>query len=533
VTPPTDSRDIPQLLRWYEEAPAATSGLPAFTFYRGDRRCMRIDYAELVARVRRSAAALAERHGVKRGDRVAMLMPNDKHTVVVLLAILSLGAVAVPLNPGLDPADWVFAATDCGAAGVVVTEALRPLSEPLTRAVSFVSSDAELVAHEAGAALACDGGFANLPAVILYTSGTTGLPKGVVLSHANLLANGRAMAGHFGLHADAQLAVMPLYHAHALGFGLMSALVSLGHLVLADRMNAFHWTDIITVERVQVTSLVPPLIPLLLKLRVNAAQVPSLKAVLVSSAPLSQQLARQFIEHTGIPLVQGWGLSEFTNFATCSDIDGGLAGSRRQLVGYPWPSIGRPLPGVDVEIRSVDGAPEPAGVKGELFVRGASRMLGYFHAGAATGASAGDWLATGDEGYFGCDERGPLYFITGRIKDLIIRDAEKVSPLTVERYLLDTEPQLLGRLAVVGFPHTTHGEEIGAYVEAAEVDPELTVRLLRRAQMLANGLRPKIVLFGSHAIPRTHTGKVQRARLKDLFASYASCSGPTRLERAP
>jgi len=525
-----EATDIAGLLRQYAQSDATVASRPAFSFYRGNERSVQLSYRQLVAEVEHNACALAQRHGVKRGDRVAVLMPNGETTPAVMLAIMALGAIVVPLNPGFEAADWLYAAQDCAAVGAVVSAPLRDKAEGLARALPFLCSDRDLAAHEVTLAAPFEQRLEHEPAVILYTSGTTGSPKGVVLSHANLLANGRAMARHFRLEASAQLAVMPLFHAHALGFGLMSALVSGGHLVLTNGLNAFHWASIIRAERVVATSVVPPLLPFLIKVRVHAEQVPSLRALLVSSAPLPKAWAREFLDRTGIPLVQGWGLSEFTNFATCAGVDG-LEQSRRQLTSHLWPSIGRALDGVEVEVRAADGEHVDLGVKGELFVRGASRMLGYWRGGHPL-ATPGEWLATGDEGYYDIDECGPLYFITGRIKDIIIRDAEKLSPLAIERHLLDSVPELQGKLAVVGFQHAVHGEEIGAYVESDDAIGTLGEQLVRRAQSLGNALRPKIILWGTQPIPRTHTGKVQRARLRELFATYDTYSGPTLIERA-
>jgi len=530
ATPWPLADDIAALMRFYAQADLAVADLPAFSFYRGSERSLRLTYGELVALVEQNACALAQRHGVKRGDRVAVLLPNGESTPAVMLAIMVLGAIAVPLNPGFDASDWIYAAQDCGAVGVVVQAQLRDKAEALAHAVPFICSDDELAAHKVTQDTPFEQRLEHEPALILYTSGTTGTPKGVVLSHANLLANGRAMARHFELDASPQLAVMPLFHAHAMGFGLMSALVSRGHLVLTNGLNAFHWASIIRAEQVVATSLVPPLLPFLTKVRVRADQVPSLRALLVSSAPLPKEWAREFLDKTGIPLVQGWGLSEFTNFATCADVDG-LEQSRRQLTTHLWPSIGRPLTNAEVEVRAPNGEHVDLGVKGELFVRGPSRMLGYWRKGEAPAAPA-EWLATGDEGYYDIDERGPLYFITGRIKDIIIRDAEKLSPLAIERHLLEGLPELQGRLAVVGFQHAVHGEEIGAYVESADAAGALGEQLVLRARSLGNALRPKIILWGTRPIPRTHTGKVQRARLRELFTTYDTYSGPTLIEQA-
>src|SRR3974390_158578 len=125
------------------------------------------------------------------------------------------------------------------------------------------------------------------------------------------------MARNFGLDGTTQLAVLPLYHAHAFGFGLMTALSTGGHLVFTERLEPFTWAEVVRTEQVTVTSVVPTLIPMLLAAGIKKEKVPTLQHVMVSSAPLPVDVARTFEQRAGVPLVQGWGLSEYTNFACC------------------------------------------------------------------------------------------------------------------------------------------------------------------------------------------------------------------------
>src|SRR6185436_8442767 len=246
--------------------------------------------------------------------------------------------------------------------------------------------------------------------------------------------------------------------------------------------------------------------------RVDAAKVPTLKALLVSSAPLDTSLARTFEERTGIPLVQGWGLSEYTNFACCLSPALPAAERRELLFGGELTSVGSPLEQTEVTV-----------LEGELCVRGPSRMLGYFKDEAATRATVdGDgWLHTGDEGEVREVAGRRSYFITGRKKEIIIRGGEKISPLAVERKLLAAVPELLGQLVVVGFAHQAQGEEVGAYVEAEALDEKVRLGLMAALDALPLDLRPKVVLHGAAPIPRTHTGKIQRRKLQPLFAKFA------------
>ena len=142
-------------------------------------------------------------------------------------------------------------------------------------------------------------------------------------------------------------------------------------------------------------------------------------------------------------------------------------------------------------------------------------------------------LITRDEGFFRDIEGRPNFFITGRIKEIIIRDGDKWSPLAIERQLLAGLPELEGRLVALGFPHQLHGEEIGVYLEMDEVDPALRARIEAAVAWMPIESRPKVILFGAAPIPRTHTGKIQRRKLHPLFAGFAQSRGALRIEPAP
>jgi long-chain acyl-CoA synthetase len=368
---------------------------------------------------------------------------------------------------------------------------------------------------------------------VLYTSGTTGSPKGVALRQRNVLANARSVASNFRLDGTTQLAVLPLYHAHAFGFGLMTALSTGGHLVFTDRLEPFTYGDVVRAESVAVSSVVPTLLPVLCAAGVKRDTVPSLTHLLVSSAPLATDVARDFESHTGIPIIHGWGLSEYTNFACCVSIDASADERGRLMFSWDVPSIGPALEGTEVRVIDEGGRAVEEGVAGELVIRGPSTMLGYFRdrQGTARAFEPDGWLHTGDEGCFRWHGDRPVFFVTGRMKELIIRDAEKYSPLGLERKLLAALPDLSGRLVVLGFPHRAHGEEVGAYVEIDGLEDELRLRLVAAIQVIAAAQRPKVVLHGSRAIPRTHTGKVQRRKMQPWFSPFAEHRGRVLIAR--
>jgi acyl-CoA synthetase (AMP-forming)/AMP-acid ligase II len=516
-------QDIPAML---DEMRRADPAQPALAFYRGRALDGRLTRGELLARVEQLASAL-HTLGVARGDRVAMLTPNRLDVPPLYLAIWRLGAVAVPLHPGAPDEDWQHVLRHSEARGLIAADALlaRAARAPRLMTGGFVRGFAELD-EVVGYAPPAERDLAGAPAIILYTSGTTGSPKGVSLAQRSLIWNAWSMARNFGLSRTTQLAVLPLYHAHALGFGMMSSLVSGGHLVLVEKLDPFTWADVIRAEAVRFTSVVPSLLPMLLMARITRAAVPTLRALLVSSAPLGRDRAREFEAQTSIPLIQGWGLSEYTNFACCLALDD----PPELLHGSEPTSIGSPLAATDVMVADPDGNPLPEKTRGELCVRGPSRMLGYFKDPESTQKTCfGEWLRTGDEGLFHRDGDRRIFYLTGRIKELIIRDGEKHSPLTIERKLLATLPELDGRLIVVGFPHQAHGEEIGAYLEAGALEPALRARLQAAAEAMPVECRPKIILHGADAIPRTHTGKVQRRKLAPAFAAFDDCRGRVQI----
>src|SRR5208283_2649055 len=162
-------------------------------------------------------------------------------------------------------------------------------------------------------------------------------------------------------------------------------------------------------------------------------------------------------------------------------------------------SIGPALEGTEVRVVDESGAPAAEGMRGELLVRGHSMMVGYFRdpENTARTIDADGWLHTGDEGFFRLHQGRPIHFVTGRLKEIIIRDAEKYSPLRLEQRLVEALPELSGRLVVLGFPHREHGEEVGAYLEMDACDDSLRSRLVAAIEAMPVAERPKVVLHGA------------------------------------
>ncbi|HLK91683.1 MAG TPA: class I adenylate-forming enzyme family protein [Polyangia bacterium] len=524
--------DVPALLQALRKLPPER---PALTFYKGKTLAGRWTYGELLAAVDRFTRRLAGDLGVRGGDRVAVLAANRLEVPALFLAAMQLGAAVVPLNPTTPPADWDYILAHSEARLVF---GARELLDRLVRrpdAVCAFEDEPTAVDGAAPTPPLTTGPLDRQLAIVLYTSGTTGNPKGVALGQASLLANAWSMAENFQFQGgtETQLAVLPLYHAHALGFGLMTTLTTGGHLVFMERFDPFAWGAVVRAESVTLSSVVPTLLQPLLQIGVRADKLPTLRALLVSSAPLTASLARAFEEKTGLRLVQGWGLSEYTNFACCLPLDLPEDERRQLLHGAELTSIGGPLSGTEVKVVGPDGASLAAGERGELWVRGHSTMLSYFRDDAATAATLGadGWLRTGDEGFFRATSRGPAFSITGRIKETIIRDGDKFSPLAIERRILADVPEIEGRMVALGFPHDLHGEEIGLYLEGETLADDLRARLTKVVGEMPLDARPKVIAFGAAPIPRTHTGKIQRRKLHAAFAPFRDCRGALRIER--
>ncbi len=496
----------------------------ALSFYQGKTLSGKMSYSDLYERVH-SLVKVFENLGIREGDRILILTQNRIEVPILLLAIFYVGAVAVPLNPTAPTEEWAFVAKHSAARGLFATQELRSRFPESSERLEFaLDLETAMKAPFTGRSGPRENR-GETTCLVLYTSGTTGTPKGVALSQRALLYNAWSMADNFRLKESTQFAVLPLYHAHALGFGLMTSLTTGGHLVFSERFDPFAWGEIINRESVAYTSVVPNLLPVLLAAGVHAKKVPSLRGVLVSSAPLTTDLAKQFETRTEIRLIQGWGLSEYTNFACCLSPMNSKEEHEALLFRGEHSSIGSPLKGTEVAVVDEKNEIVEEGCSGELWIRGPSQMNSYFSDPRATEKVLHkDWLRTGDLGY----RIGGNFFITGRIKEVIIRNGEKISPIWVEKTILGSLPHFESRVAVLGFFHKSFGEEIGMYVDTTTLgatDLEELKVVLEKIQLER---RPKVVMTGTTAIPRTHTGKVQRRKLLPLFSGFSEMRGPVQ-----
>jgi long-chain acyl-CoA synthetase len=503
---------------------------PGISFVKGSVIQQQLSYREYIGRVQSWSRHL-ESIGVKEGQRVGTLLKNRLDVPIIYLAVMSLGAIVVPLNPAYSDREYEFVLNDAGISGVLTDAATFPADSNVFDKCDFLLDidEVHLIDWFEFPNSNVD---RNSPAIMLYTSGTTAFPKGVLQKHGNLVANAWSMVKSFGIDKPTQLSIMPFYHAHAVGFGMMTCLLSGGHLIVAERMDPLNWAKIVSNHNVSITSMVPNLLHILLRTGVTRQKVPSLNWVFVSAAPLPSQLAKEFEDRSGLKIAHAWGLSEYTNFATALPATAEPELRQKLMFGETTPCVGSALDGVSIEIRSPDGRPVRTGDIGELWIKGPSLTLGYFNNPKETSKTIVDgWLKTGDEGYEVIENSTAYYFITDRIKDVVIRSGEKISPMAVEAFIVENLPDLMNNVVALGFEHSIYGEEVGLVIEQSyALDHQESIKSVM--MKLPVRMRPKVILYGHEIIPRTHTGKIQRRHLRGLFTNYRDVNAGFTFEMA-
>ncbi|MBW8269132.1 AMP-binding protein [Caldovatus aquaticus] len=459
-----------------------------------------LSYAALARDVARAAAALAAR-GVRRGDRVAFLGLNHPAQIVLLFACARLGAIQVPLNWRLAPPELRFILEDCGARLLAAT------ADHAAAARAVAPAGCALFAAEAergdGPAPPPAGGEDD-PVLLVYTSGTTGRPKGAVLDQRALLFN--ALNGlhlHALTPADRVLTVLPLFHVGGLNIQTLPALYCGAEVVLHPRFDPAAFFAACARDRPTLSLLVPAVMQALVAHPGwAAADLSSLRAVGAGSSEVPLPLIEAF-HARGIPVQQIYGATETGPIAICQ--------TRAEALAAPG-SIGRPA--LHAECRIVDeaGRPLPPGARGEIQVRGPAVLRAYWPGQRATTAEG--WFATGDVGHV--DAAGRWWF-TDRLKHVIISGGENIYPAEVER-VLRTAPGVREG-AVCGRPDPRWGEVPVAVVVPGEGFSRAAV-LAHFEGRIARFKHPRDVVV-AEALPRTALGKVELGALRALAARGA------------
>jgi len=475
-------------------------------------------YREFVDKTERVAAGFASL-GIKKGDAVVLHLPNCAEFVLSWFALARLGAITVPSNTsnkaneleyvishseavacviwrdysdllrspllkGLPIRNWILARESANRETELVFEELLATSSPSTR----VAVDPEDVVE------------------LLYTSGTTARPKGVMVTHANCVRSGKRAALTGGLSKSSRcITSLPAFHANAQSTTILAALAAGGTCILIEEYSASKFWAQVRHHRASCVSLVAMQVRTLLAQPIKTDERDhALKSNFYAINVLDSE-KDAFELRFGVRLLNGYGLSEAFTIVTRVPLEG----DRR------WPSVGIPAPDRTVRIVDDDGLEVPPGVNGEIIVSGTpglTLMSGYFKDMSATQHAIRDgWLYTGDNGHI--DKGGFLYFVD-RKKDIIKRAGENVSPTEVESVLL-RHPKVL-EAAVLGVPDAIRDEAVKAYVVAVEgalVESE-ELRAFCSAE-LASFKVPSVIEF-RNSLPKTSVGKIEKKLLKEV-----------------
>jgi long-chain acyl-CoA synthetase len=470
-------------------------------------------FAEFEHRVSEVAAGLRAR-GVGQGDIVGVVLPNSPHYLEVWWAILWLGATFNPVNPALTAREAVGILADSGAVCVVCTpEAAVGLREhgaelPALREI-VVAEGADAAAALRGAATVDDHApiQANQLAALVYTSGTTGRPKGAMLTHANLLANAWQLGEPLPVsQGDVMGMVLPLFHVNAQLVTTVIPLFIGARVAMWERFSASQfWSEVARFEPVTFSAVPTMLAALLHAPGADEAETNTLRFVICGAAPLSPALFRRFEEKFGLRIMEGYGLTE----GTCCSTINPFVGPRK--IG----SIGLPTRGQEVVVIDEQGELVADGTPGEVCVRGSNVMQGYYNRPDANAETLRDgWLHTGDVGYR--DEDG-FFFLVDRKKDMIIRGGENIYPREVEDVLL--EHPGVKEAAVIGRSDEVRGEEVHAVVALVPGTEVADLKTHCSARLAAFKVPSSWEVVAE--LPKTSTGKIDKKPLRARTASGA------------
>ncbi len=534
----TEYRNIGELL--FKQARAYDTK-PYLIFYDLTGIRNQFSYKDFFALVQQCANVMRE-HGVRRGDRVATISHNHSDTVIQYFAAWLMGACVVPVSLSEDDnriryviensraklafvrddySKRIFPILESIPSALSVIECSNDFNELLQNASPFFSSEEAVTIEE--------------EALIVYTSGTTGNPKGVVLTQHNLLADAKGITEWHGMtNSQRMMCVLPIHHVNGTIVTLVTPMYFGGSVVLNQKFQSEHFFERIESERVNVVSVVPTLLAFLLQYyganatdhtheKLNSALTTchlALRHIICGAGPLTVELGAQFEERFGIPILHGYGLSETTCYSCFLPIDLSAEEHRHWMRDFGYPSIGVAIPQNEMMIADEQGKELAPSEKGEIAIRGENVMKYYYENDEANAATFNyGWFRSGDEGFYQLDSTGrKFFFITGRIKELIIRGGVNISPLEIDE-VLAKHPKVKAAIAV-GFENDFYGEEIGAYVQPMEGATLNADEILAHCNSyLPFSKAPKVVIF-SNEIPVTSTGKYQRNKCKPLFLEW-------------
>ena len=469
----------------------------------------KISCLELNSMVDSAAGGLRE-IGVKNKDRVAILMENSPEYIISYFAIIRAGGIVVPVNTFLTTDEIAYIISDSDCKVLICGNEFRSHMERIKRGrprLMAVSFD-EILQQEAEPCTCEDENRDDEVAVLLYTSGTTGFPKGAMLTHGNLISNAKACHNVIPLSGkDRILLFLPLFHSFSFTICVILPIYAGATIVLLRSVKPFSKViNSVFRDRITFFVAVPTVYTILSKkkvplvLRYLLRFLLSIKVCISGAAALPEATIREFEKRFKLPLLEGYGLSEASPAVAVNPLKG---------IRKPG-SVGPPLPGVEVAVIGKDGNKLPAGEVGELIVKGPNIMKGYYNRDEETAAVLKDgWLYTGDMAKL--DEDGYIY-IVDRKKDLIIIDGMNVYPREIEEFII--KHPSVDECAMAGVPDG-RGSEISMLFIKRKGDADVDEQEIRNYMKgrLARFKIPRRIIFIDE-FPKTATGKIKKTELR-------------------
>lgn len=486
-----------------------------------------LTYPDFLHRVNQTAAYFIE-IGLKKGDRIATVAHNHWQTIILYFAAWQAGLTVVPVNlsEDNDRIAYIFQAGEVKRIFIFksyinrISEIIQNLSLPIELDAFDENTRWESKSNP------------NIPepaaqddALIVFTSGTTGNPKAVLLTQQNLLEDAHAISRWHGIHSQTRMmCVLPIHHVNGTVVTHITPFYAGASVVLNQKFSVHSFFELIERHHVNVVSVVPTLLQYLNHQFENQRfQKPkSLKHIICGAGPLTVEVAAQFENLFDVRVIHGYGLSETTCYSCFLPIDLKKEDHIKWMRNFGYPSIGVAIPCNEMSIHDLSGNPVSEGERGEIVIRGSNVMKEYYaNEQANENAFTHGWFRSGDEGFYLNNEQGKaFYFITGRIKELIIRGGVNLAPLEIDE-IINKAPGVKAGISV-GFENDWYGEEVGAYVQ---LKPNTMVTeediLTFCKEHLPHAKTPKVIVFGNE-IPVTSTGKYQRRKVAHLFKEWKS-----------
>lgn len=484
---------------WLDARVQATPGKIAYWFDSGEK----ITFENLYQQAKIRADAMKSGHNFDKDTKVGLLAPSSLRTIYTIFALIRLGVTIVPLNTRLNSQEIDFQVKNAECDYVLYHEEFAEKASQLELDTSKIMSIFDVCRTDNMRSFPSEVINLNDPFAIIHTSGTSGQPKGAVLTYNNIYQSAMASAYRIGVMPDDRwLCVLPLFHVGGLSIILRSLLYGTAVDIL-DKFDVNRVNGYLSHRPITLVSLVPTMLHRLLEARTEAWN-PKLRLVLLGGAAPSPELVQRCVEE-GIPLATTYGLSEASSQVATATLE--------QVVKKPA-SVGKPLMFTQVRVIDANGDDMPPDEIGEVTVKGPTVMQGYYNNPEATARTLRDgWLYTGDMGYK--DDDGDL-FIVQRRSDLIVTGGENVYPVEVEN-VIRQHPNVK-EAVVVGLDDAEWGQRVAAAVQlegSKTVSADEIVEFVR--EHLAGYKIPREIRYVDE-FPQTGSGKIQRNEVKKVFA---------------